>query len=317
MSVDQIGRLCKAALESGVREIKLTGGEPLLYRHSGQGIVDVVHRIASLRRHYAFGLSMTTNALLLSVHADALSQAGLDRVTVSLHTLKEKTLRTAVYQGGSKQTFERVISGIEAARQAGLAPLKMNTVLFDDAKGSAGNLGEVGGLVALCRRIGVDELRLYTLLSHQRFSGQQFSRRYRFWNRATLDSLAMQLAKDSGEAAAIAMAGAQFVEEWRRVLYPKAALQFRLDGLAVGIEAMEDGRFAEAGLSAEGAYAIRLSAAGVLRGALEGGRAKPLLGLLRSGASERDLVEAFSKARATLLPTDPSIGAIMTRPFPR
>ena len=308
MSAAQVARLCEAALEAGVREIKLTGGEPLLYRHGDERIADVVARIAALRSHYVFGLSMTTNALLLSGQAEALSAAGLDRVTVSLHTLDAETLRATVHKRGSQRTIERVAAGIEAARSAGLGPLKVNMVLFGEGESAPGNLGEVGAMADLCRATGVDELRLYTLLSNRSFHGRDFQARYRFWTPEVAREVAGQLFEEAGRADAFAIAAAGFAERWKRTAYPKPTLRFHLDRLSVAIEAMEDGRFDHDGLSAEGPYAIRLSAAGVLRGCLEGGRAKPLLGLLRSGANH-ELVRAFEEARATLLPDEVDVAS--------
>lgn len=302
LSPDQIEALCEAALQAGVREIKLTGGEPLLYRHSGAGVLDVVRRIAALRRRYVFGLSMTTNGVLLERYAQSLGEAGLDRVTISLHTLRADTLQSAVGVRVPERELERVLNGIEAARGAGLSPLKMNTVLFAAAEGQPGNLDEVAAIAQFCRQAGFDELRLYSLLAHEGFMGPQFRRRYRFWDRPTLEALAGQLTDDPRSAGAITAAATRFVDRWRRTLYPKATLHLQVEGLSVAIEAMEHGRFAAAGLSAEGAYALRLSANGLLRGALEGERARPLLGLLRSGSNRHVLVREFAEARATLLP---------------
>ena len=301
-SPDQIEALCEAALLAGVREIKLTGGEPLLYRHSGKGVLDIVQRIATLRRRYVFGLSMTSNGVLLERYAQSLSEAGLDRVTISLHTLRAETLQSAVGVRVPERELERIMRGIEAARGAGLSPLKMNTVLFAPAEGQPGNLDEVGAIAQFCRQADIDELRLYWLLAHEGFKGPQFNRRYRFWDRPTLEDLASQLTEDPRSADAIAAAGTRFVDHWRRTLYPKATMHLQVEGLSVAIEAMEHGRFAAAGLSAEGAYALRLSANGLLRGVLEGERARPLLGLVRSGSDMHALAREFAEARATFFP---------------
>ncbi len=104
---------------AGVDRLKLTGGEPLLHR----GVVAFTRRAAALP-----GLrevSMTTNGTRLARHAAALRSAGLARVNVSLDTLDPQRF-AALTRGGD---VRRVLAGIAAARDAGLAPVKLNAVL--------------------------------------------------------------------------------------------------------------------------------------------------------------------------------------------
>ncbi len=102
-----------------LERIKVTGGEPLVRT----GIVDFVHRVAEMQRLPE--VSMTTNGTLLANLAEELRLAGLTRVNVSLDTLDPERYRQLT-RGGS---LERVLEGLSAARDAGLAPIKVNAVL--------------------------------------------------------------------------------------------------------------------------------------------------------------------------------------------
>jgi cyclic pyranopterin phosphate synthase len=117
---DEVVRLVRIGVELlGVREVRFTGGEPLVRR----GLVDIV------RRTHALGgveTSLTTNALGLSRAAGALAAAGLDRVNVSLDTVRPETFHTIT----RRDRFHDVIAGLEAARAAGLGPIKINAVLL-------------------------------------------------------------------------------------------------------------------------------------------------------------------------------------------
>jgi molybdenum cofactor biosynthesis enzyme MoaA len=315
MSVAEIVRLCAAALRAGVREIKLTGGEPLLYRHGDDNIVSLVKAVAALRERAVFGMSITTNGLLLSRHASRLAASGLDRATVSLHTLDETTLRASILPGGSIRTIERVISGLHAAKSVGLSPMKVNTVLIGPSEGDRGNIAELPGIIDLCRDAGVGELRLYTLIAHRDFAGDAFERRYRFWDREMLSAVMGHVAPRSPDAATVTDAALAFFRDWKDVMYPKPVFQFGAGSPMVSIEPMAHGRFADEGLSAEGPYALRLSASGQLRGALEGDKAVPLLAMLRSGADDRALTQAFLRSRESLLPEDTTCATAQAENF--
>ncbi len=309
LGIEELARLCGASILAGIREIKLTGGEPLLYRHDGDDIVELVRAIAERRSGHAVGLSMTTNGLLLDRYASALREAGLDRVTISLHTLKESTLRESIHQRGSEVTIARVLRGLDAAVGAGLEPVKVNTVVFGPADGQAGNLDELPELVRTCRSKGVTELRLYSLLSHAGLSGSEFTGRYRFWQGATLGAVADALADTPARSGEIAETIRHFLKTWTSTLYPKPTLRLDVGGLIVCIEAMADGRFDESDLSAEGAYALRLSSDGTLRGSLESEHTVSLLQMLRDDADDRELRATFAKARRELLPPDDTEGS--------
>ena len=118
---DEIVRLVTVAVERlGVREVRFTGGEPLVRR----GAVDIVSRVNALDPRPE--TSITTNGLGLARTADALAAAGLDRVNVSLDTVRRETF-TALTR---RDRLHDVVEGLAAAQRAGLGPVKVNAVLI-------------------------------------------------------------------------------------------------------------------------------------------------------------------------------------------
>lgn len=115
---DEIVRLVRIGAEMGIRKVRLTGGEPLMRR----GFVELVARIAALPG--IEDLSATTNAYLLGRDAKALAQAGLQRVNISLDTLRPDRFAEIARRG----SYDKVWAGIEAAMEAGIAPIKINCV---------------------------------------------------------------------------------------------------------------------------------------------------------------------------------------------
>jgi GTP 3',8-cyclase len=117
----EISRLIAIAVESlGVNEIRFTGGEPLLR----PGLVDIVVAAASLTPRPT--LSVTTNALGLVRLARPLAEAGLDRVNVSLDTLRPDRFEALT----RRRRLDDVVDGARAADEAGLRPVKLNAVLM-------------------------------------------------------------------------------------------------------------------------------------------------------------------------------------------
>ena len=119
LTEDEIVRLVRIGVQQlGIREVRFTGGEPLVRR----GLVDIV------RRSHDLGVetSLTTNALGLARMADALAAAGLDRVNVSLDSVRPETFHAITRRARRKD----VLAGLEAARAAGLGPIKINAVLM-------------------------------------------------------------------------------------------------------------------------------------------------------------------------------------------
>jgi len=120
MAPEEVAFLVKVAMKLGVRSVKLTGGEPLLY----DGIEEVIRRISSINGIH--DISMTTNGVLLSKWAQPLAEAGLKRVNVSLDTLSREKYKRIT----GVDALEKVIEGVDAALEAGLRPVKLNMVLL-------------------------------------------------------------------------------------------------------------------------------------------------------------------------------------------
>jgi cyclic pyranopterin phosphate synthase len=117
----EVVRLVRIGVERlGVREVRFTGGEPLLRR----GLVDIVAACARLEPRPE--LSLTTNAVGLARVAGALAEAGLDRVNGSLDTLRADRFEALTH----RRRFDDVLAGLAAASAAGLDPVKINTVLM-------------------------------------------------------------------------------------------------------------------------------------------------------------------------------------------
>lgn len=120
LTTDELMRVLEIAVDEGIDEVRLTGGEPLLRPDA----VDVVRRITSLPRPPR--VSITTNALRLAAQAGPLRDAGLERVNVSLDTLDRERFKRMTF----RDRFDDVIAGLAAARAAGLTPIKVNSVLL-------------------------------------------------------------------------------------------------------------------------------------------------------------------------------------------
>jgi len=117
---EEIAVIVRAAVELGISHVRLTGGEPLVRL----GMPDLVRMLAGIPG--LEDLAMTTNGTLLPRYAQALAEAGLDRVNISLDTLRPERFQS-ITRGGR---LEDVLAGIEAAQQAGLEPVKINTVVI-------------------------------------------------------------------------------------------------------------------------------------------------------------------------------------------
>jgi len=116
---EEIVRLVRMAVGMGIRFVRLTGGEPL----ARKGLTDLVTMLRAIPGLEE--LTMTTNGTLLAPHACALAEAGLDRVNISLDTLRPERFRRITRRGELKE----VLTGIEAAEEAGLGPIKLNMVI--------------------------------------------------------------------------------------------------------------------------------------------------------------------------------------------
>jgi cyclic pyranopterin phosphate synthase len=117
---DEIVRLVAVAVAEGVTEVRFTGGEPLLRR----GLVSIVERVGALLPRPR--MSVTTNGIGLAKVAAALAAAGLDRVNVSLDTLDRERFVTLA----RRDRLADVLAGLAGAADAGLVPVKVNSVLL-------------------------------------------------------------------------------------------------------------------------------------------------------------------------------------------
>mgnify|MGYP003804978615 CR=1 FL=1 len=155
ISDEMVASVARAAAQLGVRSLKFTGGEPLLR----PGLAKLIARMPQ-----DLDLSLTTNGIFLAELAEPLAKAGLDRVNVSLDSL-----RPEVYQaitGCRKDDLKKVLAGIDAAQAAGLEPIKLNVVVLKE------NEAEIGDLIDFSRDRGLI-LQLIQLmdLHHSGISG--------------------------------------------------------------------------------------------------------------------------------------------------
>jgi GTP 3',8-cyclase len=134
LTFDEIERVIRCFTELGTRRVRITGGEPLVRKN----LPELAQRLAGLDK--LDDLSLSTNATRLARHAEALSTAGVDRINVSLDTLRPDR-----FQEITQGKFEKVYDGLMAARDAGLDPIKINMVVM---KGI--NEDEVGDMVEFC-----------------------------------------------------------------------------------------------------------------------------------------------------------------------
>jgi len=134
LTYEEIAVLAEAAVSAGITRIRLTGGEPLIRN----GVVDLCRMLTEINGLEC--LSLTTNGVRLGALAEPLARAGLDRINVSLDSLK----RNRFTQITGQDRLADVLAGIEAAEVAGLAPIKINTVVMRGI-----NDDEVADLAAL------------------------------------------------------------------------------------------------------------------------------------------------------------------------
>ena len=122
MSTDDVVRFLEVAEEFDIQKAKFTGGEPMLR----DDLEEIVRRTPD-----SIGTSMTTNGTFLPERADALAEAGLKRVNVS-----QDALSPEAFSKVTKSTaYDEVMAGIDAALDAGLAPVKLNMVVFEKTAG--------------------------------------------------------------------------------------------------------------------------------------------------------------------------------------
>ncbi len=147
LNFDELERLLGLFAGLGMKRVRLTGGEPLLRRN----VVDLCGRIAALPG--IEDLSLSSNATQLDKMAGALKQAGVTRLNISLDSLRPEQVEKI----NGRPVLNKMLAGLEAARAAGFAPIKVNMVVMRE------NADEIDAMVAFCMERGF-VLRLIELM---------------------------------------------------------------------------------------------------------------------------------------------------------
>ncbi|GAB4295110.1 MAG: GTP 3',8-cyclase MoaA [Thiohalomonadaceae bacterium] len=134
LDFDEIGRVVAAFAEMGVQRLRLTGGEPLVRK----GLPDLAAQLAAIPG--IDDLSLSTNAVQLAKHAQALKQAGVSRLNVSLDSIQADRFKQIT--GGP---LDKVLRGLATAQQAGFHPIKLNMVVMQGV-----NDDEIEAMVQFC-----------------------------------------------------------------------------------------------------------------------------------------------------------------------
>jgi cyclic pyranopterin phosphate synthase len=121
LSYEEIARIVSVMAEMGLRRVRITGGEPLV-RRDLPTLVRLLRAIDGIEE-----ISLSTNAVLLEEQAEPLRAAGVDRLNISLDSLRPERIDALARRPGSA---ERIFRGLEAAERAGFAPIKINCVVM-------------------------------------------------------------------------------------------------------------------------------------------------------------------------------------------
>jgi cyclic pyranopterin phosphate synthase len=258
LTAEEIARLVALAVRDlGVRDIRFTGGEPLLR----PDLVEIVER--SARVAAGASLSLTTNGIGLERRIDALLSAGLTRLNISLDTIDRDHFARLT----RRDRLPAVLRGIEAARRAGVTPLKINAVLMRDTLAGAGDL------VAWALEHGVQ---------------------LRFIEQMPLDADETWVRENMVDAAELveALAPRFSLSHPHRDDPHAPAETWLVDGgpASIGIIASVTRSFCEA------CDRTRLTAEGTVRSCLFGDDETDLRGMLRSGASDPELADRWRAA---------------------
>ena len=138
---EEIIEFAKIAVTKGIDKIRITGGEPLVRK----GIVNFIKELSKIDG--IKDLSLTTNGVLLEENAQALKEAGLHRINISLDTVNPEKYKELTRGGDIKQ----VLKGIVAAQKAGLIPIKINCVVNESA-----NEPDAMGVKDFCEQMGFE-----------------------------------------------------------------------------------------------------------------------------------------------------------------
>ena len=263
---DEVVRLARIGVERlGITEIRYTGGEPLLRR----GLPDIVARTAALLPRPE--ISLTTNGIGLGRLAGALAEGGLDRINVSLDTLRPDVFRSL----SRRDRLNDVLTGLAAAAEAGLTPVKVNTVLMRGV-----NDDEAAALLRFCLARGY-ELRFIEQMPLDAQHGWRREEMITADEILAALSAEFSLTPDDGHARGSA-----------------PAETFLVDGgpARVGIIGSVTRPFCGA------CDRVRLTADGQVRNCLFARTESNLRDPMRSGASDEELAGIWRRAVATKLP---------------
>ena len=263
---DEVIRLIRIGVEQlGIREIRFTGGEPLLRR----GLTGIVERTAGLAPRPE--ISLTTNAIGLARLAGPLRRAGLNRVNVSLDTLRPETFRALTH----RDRLPEVLAGLDAAAGAGLSPVKVNAVLMRGI-----NDDEAPQLLRFCLAHGY-EVRFIEQMPLDAQHG------WRRENMVTAEEILTALS-----------AGFVLTPDDPDARGSAPAESFLVDGgpARVGIIGSVTRPFCGS------CNRVRLTADGQLRNCLFAREESDLRGPMRAGADDADLAERWRRAVAAKRP---------------
>jgi len=121
LSYEEIDYVCEIFVSLGIEKLRLTGGEPMLRRD----IETIIRKLTRLKSSGLRDLALTTNGYYLPERAQSLKDAGLDRVTISLDSLKRDVFKRMT----GVNVLDKVLAGLEAAKKAELDPIKINAVI--------------------------------------------------------------------------------------------------------------------------------------------------------------------------------------------
>ncbi len=263
-----------AVTHLGITEIRLTGGEPLLRR----GLVEIVAAVAALQPRPE--LSLTTNGIGLDKMVGPLRGAGLDRINVSLDTLDRDRFIALAH----RDRLADVLAGLRASAEAGLQPVKINTVLIRDI-----NDGEAPDLLRFALAHGY-ELRFIEQMPLD--PGHTWSRE----RMVTADEILASLEAEFTLRPDPAERGAAPAQTWLVQGYPGAP--------KVGVIASVSRPFCG------DCDRTRLTADGQVRNCLFSQKESDLRGLLRAGATDEEIARCWRAAMWIKLPghgiNDPS-----------
>jgi cyclic pyranopterin phosphate synthase len=266
LTAAEIGRLIRVGVTMlGIREVRFTGGEPLLRRD----LVEIVASAAALDPRPE--ISLTTNGIGLDRRAGALREAGLDRINVSLDTLRPEVFRKLAY----RDRLPDVLDGLAAAAAAGLTPVKVNAVLMRGI-----NEDEAGDLLGYCLERGY-ELRFIEQMPLDAQHGWKRTEMVTAEEIFGLLSKRYELSVDS-----------------ERVRGAAPAETFLVNGgpARVGVIASVTRPFCGA------CDRVRLTADGQIRNCLFAREESDLRSALRSGASDDEIADRWRAAVAAKLP---------------